>query len=479
MAYLQTIDNTSLKGRTAKRFDVVGESKLWRFDRDSSLNWAILPVELNESIARTALLNTRPKSVRLTSADATLAVAQPMLTLLGPDGKQSLAPSDELVIGFKSVQEDSIARVEAAYGLRRMWFDARGAFGVFKLLNADPANTLNRLHDDPDVLFAEPNILDGDDSFEIQMDIEEGTPDLPTPARLWNRSMVRCDSNGRDEDGRGVVIAVVDGLADPGHPELAPALLWNSPSLQFSKDLPVIDHGMGVMSVIAGQLRLGDGKYLGLAPSAKLLPIAISTYSMSSYAARAVAINFLAEVAARKELRDGEQLIASIPRLIVNCSWQLRIAEDLTSVAMAFDRLVKSGAIAVCSAGNGTSDASHYPSDYPGVISVAAVNVEGKKLDLSNFGARIDWCAPGGTGLPMDSDDIYAASINNHHAYDVGTSFAAPHVAGVLAAIWSRHPELSSEKLIEYAKRNCSVSVDEANPEFVGKLGHGLLVIEQ
>ena len=477
MASFQTVDNSALGGRNPKRFDVIGHANLWRFERDPHLAWTILPPEIDESVARSSLLNARPKVGRTLLARASTTAQQPIMTLVGPTGRQSFAPTDELIIGFKSSDEVVIAGVEADFGVRRIWFDTRGNFGAFKLLSGDVASTLDRLKGDSRILFAEPNILDGDDNFVIQMDIEDGTPDIPTPDSIWNRAMVGCDANGHEDDGKGVVVAVVDGLADPTHPELAGAILSTSPALQFAKDQPVIDHGMGVMSIVAGQLRLGGGKLLGLAPSAKILPVAISTYSMSSYASRAVAINFLAEVAARKEFRDGEQLIAAVPRLIVNCSWQLRIGEDLTSVAMAFDRLVKSGAISVCSAGNDNSDAAHFPSDYPGVISVAALNVDGKKLDISNFGPRIDWCAPGGTGLPIDARDIYAASVNNHHAFDLGTSFAAPHVAGILAAAWSRLPALTSSELIEHAKQNMSVSVDAANPDFSGKLGKGLLAV--
>ena len=78
------------------------------------------------------------------------------------------------------------------------------------------------------------------------------------------------------------------------------------------------------------------------------------------------------------------------------------------------------------------------------MITVGASNVNGEKADYSNIGTKIDLIAPGG----QTSDVLLRSSdIGGGYRYGYGTSYAAPHVAGVIALIKSIRNDLSVEDI--------------------------------
>lgn len=124
------------------------------------------------------------------------------------------------------------------------------------------------------------------------------------------------------------------------------------------------------------------------------------------------------------------------------------------SYSKAFDKAInkggtKFGAITVAAAGNEFVDIDKDPS-YPAayksnkIISVAASDTLDNHANFSNWGKNsVDLYAPG-----TETFSAYAGSSSSYK-YLQGTSMAAPMVAGIVSAYWSRNPNLKPDQVIK------------------------------
>lgn len=113
------------------------------------------------------------------------------------------------------------------------------------------------------------------------------------------------------------------------------------------------------------------------------------------------------------------------------------------------------GVVMVASAGNGTGDNLHYPSNFPEVISVSAsaLGVDGSSeflWPLSSFGLTVDLCAPGSGILTtvvrdtLDDGEICELGIFS------GTSTAAPMVSAAVGVLFAERGKLSPDAVRGY-----------------------------
>ena len=93
------------------------------------------------------------------------------------------------------------------------------------------------------------------------------------------------------------------------------------------------------------------------------------------------------------------------------------------------------GAVLVAAAGNQASDAGNYfPGNCAGVIAVGASTRQGTLAAYSNFGPSVDLNAPGGdTANPISTLSVLNGALTPY--FSTGTSFAAPHVTGLLGLL--------------------------------------------
>jgi subtilisin family serine protease len=86
----------------------------------------------------------------------------------------------------------------------------------------------------------------------------------------------------------------------------------------------------------------------------------------------------------------------------------------------------------------------YHPASYdlPNIVSVAATNNDDIRASFTNYGpASVDLGAPGVF--------VYSTVLGAGYGYKSGTSMATPHVAGLLALVAARSPELTWQELLE------------------------------
>jgi len=120
----------------------------------------------------------------------------------------------------------------------------------------------------------------------------------------------------------------------------------------------------------------------------------------------------------------------------------------------AIDEALAQGAVVTVAAGNESFDVTaSAPANCSGVIAVGASTRQGDRASYSNFGGRVDISAPGGDGSISDwilstSNDGLQSPGNPVYASEIGTSFAAPHVAGAASLMFSRNPNLTPGQVL-------------------------------
>ena len=244
--------------------------------------------------------------------------------------------------------------------------------------------------------------------------------------------------------GGGVIIAVLDTGIDKDHPDLAANIVdgWNF--VDNNDNVTDLDgHGTMVSGIIAAVANNGIG-IAGVSPNVSIMPLKVLTTSGGSWIDLDRAIIRAAD--------NGAKVI------VMSLGGKYTVLSPATEAAIEYAN--RKGCILVAAAGNDNSSEPFYPAAYEEVIAVSAIDQNDEKAGFSNFGNYIDFCAPGVNILTTWKDGSYA--------YGSGTSFAAPFVAGVIALILSKHPELSAEDVIETLRLQAEDLGEEGWDQYYG-----------
>lgn len=119
----------------------------------------------------------------------------------------------------------------------------------------------------------------------------------------------------------------------------------------------------------------------------------------------------------------------------------------------AINGAVSRGTAVIVAAGNSNTNASNAtPANCSNVITIAATNRNGGRSYYSNYGAVVDFAAPGGD-VTTGSTNGVLSTLNSgtttpgtaNYAWYQGTSMATPHAAGVAALVLSKCSKTPAE----------------------------------
>ncbi len=184
-------------------------------------------------------------------------------------------------------------------------------------------------------------------------------------------------------------------------------------------------HGTFVASIIAAQ----PGRYpiVGVAPGVKLMDVRFldsrNEFANADWAAFERAVNYAVD--------NGAD--------IINLSIFAN-GRPPSSFGRTLDRARARGIPIVGISGNLGGNEVMYPGRYDSVLAISAVASTGLLATFSNRGAEVAFCAPG--------ESVTSFAPGARPTTDSGTSFAAPHVTGVLALMLSLNPALTADEAI-------------------------------
>jgi hypothetical protein len=269
----------------------------------------------------------------------------------------------------------------------------------------------------------------------------------------WVFSMLNVQPAWQVTEGAGVTVAVIDSGVDGDVSVLSGGTVISGPDFTglhtSPQNLNWGDHGTWMASIIAGHGT--DGGYdgvMGIAPQAKVLSVrVIPDKGDPGYRT----YNDEPEQTIQDELADG--IMAAVKDHAQVISMSIGYSAPSSVVRNAITYAYQHGTVLVASSGNsGGNDTRHgkgstgmapvsFPAEYPGVLGVGAVTIEGTPASFSSGNLSVQVAAPG-KGVP--------AQGRNGSYYTVdGTSPACALVAGVAALIKSRYPAITPAQVAE------------------------------
>lgn len=291
---------------------------------------------------------------------------------------------------------------------------------------------------------------------------------------LWGLEAIGATDVWNEASGTNVIVAVVDTGVDGTHPDLQGQLVKGYRPLTGEELGEASDssyggpHGTHVAGTIAAKK---DGKgIVGVAPNAKIMPIVI--FDTEGY----VGDDYVAE---------GIIWAVDHGAKVMNNSWGGWGYSH--TMKAAFDYALEHGVTMVVSAGNDHTDQHlHYPSGYPGVIQVAAVEYYGGSYRTVWFSNRSDAITVGAPGVkilstvPLEESLGYeghsvVSENEGTYAYYQGTSMASPHVTGVVALLLQKYPNAKPWQIRRLLQQT-AVDIDE--PGFDHNSGYGLVNVK-
>ncbi|WP_406049105.1 S8 family peptidase [Kribbella sp. NBC_00889] len=309
----------------------------------------------------------------------------------------------------------------------------------------------------------------------------------PLAANQWNMKLIHADqANEVNPGSHSVLVGVLDSGIQATHPDLAPNIDRAASAGCANEGVPDTSeaawtddfgHGTHVAGIVAAA-KNGIG-VAGVAPNVRVASIKVGDADGFIYPEFAVC----GYVWAADHGVDIATASFAVDPWLRWCATD----PDQKAVSAVMQRAISyangKSVVAVASLGNDNWDLAHnvvdsfsptngpaqvritgsnckiFPAEATGVNGVSSVGAFKDRYYNSNYGTgKADITAPGGDRLfqipqTPDADGRVLSTVLDGYGYMQGTSMSTPHVAGVLALVKSKHPEVSGQQLFTAAVR--------------------------
>jgi type VII secretion-associated serine protease mycosin len=268
--------------------------------------------------------------------------------------------------------------------------------------------------------------------------------------RQWHLNTLRIAQAQEISQGAGVVVAVTDTGVSDRHGELAGAVL---PGKEFGEQ-PTGDgkgdtdgHGTAMAGLIAGRGLPNGAGVLGVAPKASILPVQTLH---SEFGGSPI------------DLADGiAWAVEQGAKVICVAAGTSEYREVRTAIAAA----VKADVVVVAAAGNTRQTKQvAFPAKLPGVLAVGGTDKDGNHAPISATGPEIALVAP--------AVDVISTGAFGEYVSGEGTSNSTAIVAGVVALVRAKFPQLSA---VEVIRRLTMTATDRGKPGRDDEYGYGIV----
>ncbi len=275
---------------------------------------------------------------------------------------------------------------------------------------------------------------------------------VPQEGTLWNLDMINALKVHTELGitGEGILVGQTDSGVEVTHPELVNTYRgrggsndynWLDPWNASVSPVDIGGHGTGTLGIIVGETR-------GIAPDSEWIGCVNLARNLGNPALYLDCMQFMFAPYPQggDPLQHGDP---SIGAMIINNSWGCPEVEgcDPGVFDQAVTMLKSAGVFMSVAAGNngyyGCSTITDPLSIYADVFTVGAVDKLGYLSPFSSRGpVNVDGSGRAKPELSAPGEMILVAAPGGTYTFSSGTSFAAPHVSGVVALMWSANPAL-------------------------------------
>lgn len=344
-----------------------------------------------------------------------------------------LRPGELLVAGAGSSPTSKARGLDRALARADAQAEATlgGGLSLVRVAVGQEATVAARLAADPDVAYAEPNYIRTAQSHggdEITWDVRS-----TRAPELWERATPIT--------GAGIRVAVLDSGVQATHLQLRGRVdkRFDAYNGNGNDDC---GHGTAVAGVVAAA-HDGSGS-VGVAPEATIVPVRVLRFDEFFGVCGG---DDAAIIRGIRWAADPQKGNADIINMSLSGPQRSRALRDAVAYA------VSQGVLVVAASGNTGDRTVNYPAAYPGVVSVGGLQRSGGELGFwphTSFGS-VDIAAPARQIRVLLADAVRDQPSRVGRPCpgapgwcSDGTSFAAPHVAGVAALLYAQHPELAT-----------------------------------